>query len=123
MAKLHHIICNVVISTFCLCACMTAKAAADVCSSASTINPNILDSGMGGTGAVANSGIGGTGAVANSGMGARAVDTAKKYSVETPVILESLNFRIASQGNPSYTGKLVSVMRNQFGGHEVDKKE
>ena len=48
---------------------MTAQAAADVCSSASTINPNILDSGMGGTGAVANSGIGGTGAVANSGMG------------------------------------------------------
>ena len=73
MAKLHHIICNVVISTFCLCACMTAKAAADVCSSASTINPNILDSGMGGTGAVANSGIGGTGAVANSGMGGTGV--------------------------------------------------
>ena len=48
---------------------MTAQAAADVCSSASTINPNILDSGMGGTGAVANSGIGGTGAVANSGIG------------------------------------------------------
>ncbi len=64
-----------------------------------------------------------SGEVANSGMGARAVDTAKKYSVETPVILESLNFRIASQGNPSYTGKLVSVMRNQFGGHEADKKE
>jgi 6-phosphogluconate dehydrogenase len=64
-----------------------------------------------------------SGEVANSGEGAWTVETAKKYNIPTPVIREALNFRIASQGNPSYTGQIVSVMRNEFGGHDVQVKE
>jgi 6-phosphogluconate dehydrogenase len=63
-----------------------------------------------------------SGSVANSGEGAWTVDTAKKYHVPTPIIAGSLNFRIASENDPSYIGQVVSVMRNQFGGHEVKAK-
>jgi len=62
-----------------------------------------------------------SGEVGSSGEGAWTVETAKKLNIKTPVIEEALNFRIASQGNPSYTGQVLSVMRNQFGGHEVAK--
>ncbi len=64
-----------------------------------------------------------SGEIANSGEGAWTVATARKYALSTPVIDDALQFRIDSQGNPSYTGQVVSVMRNQFGGHEVRKKE
>jgi len=40
-----------------------------------------------------------------------------------PIIEGSLQFRIDSQDAPSYTGQVVSALRNQFGGHEVAKKE
>ena len=69
MAKIQHIIGTVFICVFCLCASVTAQAAADVCSTASTINPNILESGMGGTGIVAESGLGGTGVTNDNGFG------------------------------------------------------
>ena len=42
---------------------------AGVCSTASLINPNTMDGGMGGTGAPANGGAGGTGITANGGAG------------------------------------------------------
>lgn len=64
-----------------------------------------------------------SGSIANSGEGAWTVETAKKYNIPVPVIEDSLQFRIDSQEKPSYTGQVVSVMRNQFGGHEVKKKE
>lgn len=64
-----------------------------------------------------------SGEIANSGEGTWTVATAKKYDIPTPVIDDALQFRIDSQGNPSYTGQVVSVMRNQFGGHEVKKKD
>ncbi len=62
-----------------------------------------------------------SGEVGSSGEGAWTVETAKKLNVQTPIIEGSLNFRTASHGNPSYTGQVLSVMRNQFGGHEVQK--
>ena len=69
MAKIQHIVSTVFLGVFCLCASVTAQAAADVCSTALTINPNILDNGMGGTGIVAESGLGGTGVTNDNGLG------------------------------------------------------
>lgn len=50
----------------------------------------------------------------------RVSDTASKV-IPVPVIEASLQFRISSTGNPSYTGQVVSALRNQFGGHNVKK--
>ena len=69
MAKFKHISSTLFVGIFCLCASLTVQAATDVCSTASTINPNILDSGMGGTGIVAESGLGGTGVTNDNGFG------------------------------------------------------
>ncbi len=57
--------------------------------------------------------------VAQSGEGLWTVETAKKLGVPVEVIKKSLEFRLNSKGNPSFTGKVVSALRNQFGGHQV----
>jgi len=62
-----------------------------------------------------------SGEVSHSGEGLWTVETAKRIGVPAPIIEGSLQFREDSQGNPSYTGKVVSVQRNQFGGHDVSK--
>jgi 6-phosphogluconate dehydrogenase len=51
------------------------------------------------------------------------VEAGKELGVPTPVIQGALEFRLHSQNKPSYTGKLISAMRNQFGGHEVKVKK
>lgn len=63
-----------------------------------------------------------SGEVSHSGEGQWTVDAAKELGVEVPIIEGSLEFRKASQGNPSYTGKVLSALRNMFGGHSVSKK-
>lgn len=63
-----------------------------------------------------------TGSVAHTGEGKWTIDSAKEMNVEAKVIEESLNFRIQSEKNPSYAGKLLSALREQFGGHSVKKK-
>ena len=60
-----------------------------------------------------------SGTVSHSGEGQWTVDTSKELGIPMPVIEEALNFRIRSAKNPDYTGKLLSALRNQFGGHEV----
>lgn len=60
-----------------------------------------------------------SGSVKHSGEGQWTVETAQELGVPVKVIEDSLQFRIDSQANPSYTGKVVSVLRNEFGGHEV----
>ncbi len=62
-----------------------------------------------------------SGTVAQSGEGAWTVDAAKELGIPVPVIEQSLQFRIDSEKTPSYTGKIVSALRNQFGGHNVTK--
>lgn len=62
-----------------------------------------------------------SGEVSHSGEGLWTVEAAKRIGVPVPIIEGSLKFREDSQGNPSYTGKVVSVQRNQFGGHDVSK--
>jgi 6-phosphogluconate dehydrogenase len=63
-----------------------------------------------------------SGSAAQSGEGMWTVEAGKELGVPTPVIQGALEFRMESQNNPSYTGKLISAMRNQFGGHEVKEK-
>ncbi len=63
-----------------------------------------------------------SGSAAQSGEGMWTVDTARELGVAVPVIEGALDFRLRSQKNPSYTGRIISVLRNQFGGHEVKKK-
>jgi len=64
-----------------------------------------------------------SGEVAHSGEGLWTVQTAKDLRVPVRVIEDSLKFRVKSKGNPSYTGQVVSALRNQFGGHSVSRKK
>lgn len=63
-----------------------------------------------------------SGRVAHSGEGSWTVEAAKELGIPVPVIEGALNFRIQSQNHPSYTGQILSAVRNQFGGHEVFRK-
>lgn len=63
-----------------------------------------------------------SGEVSHSGEGLWTVEAAQRLGVPVPIIEGSLKFREDSQGNPSYTGQVVSVQRNMFGGHDVSKK-
>ena len=63
-----------------------------------------------------------SGSVAQSGEGMWTVAAGKELGVPMPIIQGALDFRIQSRSNPSYTGRLISAMRNQFGGHEVKAK-
>jgi 6-phosphogluconate dehydrogenase len=58
-----------------------------------------------------------SGTVAASGEGAWTVAEAEKIGVSVPAIKTALDFRTNSYTNPSYTGKLLSMLRNRFGGH------
>lgn len=60
-----------------------------------------------------------TGSVGHTGEGAWTVRTAKKLGVPVPVIKGAYDFRVSSKKNPSYIGKILSALRNQFGGHSV----
>ena len=64
-----------------------------------------------------------SGEVAQSGEGQWTVDFARQLDIRVGNIEQALEFRKASQGNPSYTGKLLSTMRNMFGGHSVEKEK
>ena len=64
-----------------------------------------------------------SGSVAQSGEGMWTVDAAKELRIPVPIIQGALDFRLQSQKNPSYTGKVVSALRHQFGGHEVKEKK
>jgi len=64
-----------------------------------------------------------SGSTAQSGEGLWTVEAGKELGVPTPIIGAALDFRTRSQEHPSYTGKVLSAMRNQFGGHEVKVKK
>ncbi|MEX0622188.1 MAG: decarboxylating 6-phosphogluconate dehydrogenase [Candidatus Woykebacteria bacterium] len=63
-----------------------------------------------------------SGSISQSGEGKWTAKTAKELGIPAPIIEGSVKFREASQSKPSYTGKVVSALRNQFGGHVVTKK-
>ena len=60
-----------------------------------------------------------SGTVAHTGEGKWTVETAAALGLKTKIIEEALKFRIQSEKNPSYTGKILSALRNRFGGHEA----
>jgi 6-phosphogluconate dehydrogenase len=60
-----------------------------------------------------------SGAVAHTGEGEWTVKTAREMGVKAKIIEGAISFRIESQGNPSYAGKILSALREQFGGHQV----
>jgi len=64
-----------------------------------------------------------SGSAMQSGEGMWTVEAAKELGVPAPVIEGALAFRLQSQKNPSYTGRIVSALRNQFGGHEAGEKK
>ena len=62
-------------------------------------------------------------AVAYTGEGEWTIKTGKKLKIPTPVIEESFKFRVRSKKAPSYIGKVLSALRNRFGGHSIEGQE
>ncbi len=62
-----------------------------------------------------------SGTVHHTGEGEWTVKTGRKLKVPTPVIADAFAFRVASAKAPSYTGQILSALRNQFGGHDIKK--
>jgi len=61
--------------------------------------------------------------VADSGEGRWTVAEAVDLSVPAPIITLALQMRFASRDNENYSARLVSAMRNQFGGHAIKKSD
>lgn len=63
------------------------------------------------------------GVVAESGEARFALEVAKDFKIEMPSIQSAFAVRIASQkGKVNFATKLLSLMRNQFGGHKINEK-
>ncbi len=58
----------------------------------------------------------------SSGEGKWTVETALELGVPTPVIALSLLMRQRSLQEDTFSGKVVAALRNEFGGHAVEKK-
>jgi len=57
--------------------------------------------------------------VADSGEGRWTVNEGIQQGIATPVLALALHMRFASQDQEGYTNKLLAMMRNAFGGHNV----
>lgn len=62
------------------------------------------------------------GTMHSSGEGKWTLETALEKQVPTPVIALSLLMRYRSLQEDTFAGKIVAALRNEFGGHAVDKK-
>ncbi len=60
-----------------------------------------------------------SGSVGRTGEADWTVQAARKMNLEPKNIEQALNFRIKSENNPSYTGQVLTALRNQFGRHGV----
>ncbi|MDD2747108.1 MAG: decarboxylating 6-phosphogluconate dehydrogenase [Acidithiobacillus ferrooxidans] len=60
--------------------------------------------------------------VADSGEGLWTAQTALALKIPAPIITLALQMRWASQGRDDYAAKLLAMMRNEFGGHAVQKE-
>jgi 6-phosphogluconate dehydrogenase len=60
--------------------------------------------------------------VADSGEGRWTVDAALELDVPAPVITLALIERLRSRDTDSFSDKLLSAMRNEFGGHPIKKQ-
>jgi 6-phosphogluconate dehydrogenase len=59
--------------------------------------------------------------VSDSGEGRWTIVDAIDHDVPTPVITAALYARFYSRGNGDYTARVLSALRNQFGGHAVER--
>jgi 6-phosphogluconate dehydrogenase len=59
----------------------------------------------------------------SSGEGKWTVETALEMGVPIPVITLSVLMRYRSQQEDTFSGKIVAALRNEFGGHSVEKKK
>ncbi|OVE34532.1 6-phosphogluconate dehydrogenase (decarboxylating) [Priestia aryabhattai] len=59
----------------------------------------------------------------SSGEGQWTVETALELQSATPVIAMSLLMRYRSLENDTFTGKVVAALRNEFGGHAIEKNK
>jgi 6-phosphogluconate dehydrogenase len=57
----------------------------------------------------------------SSGEGKWMLETALDKGIATPVVALSLLMRYRSQQDDTFSGKLVAALRNEFGGHAVEK--
>ena len=62
-----------------------------------------------------------SGRVSDSGEGRWTVDAAIDIGVPASVITAALYERFESRGNGSFTDKILSAMRSEFGGHAEKK--
>lgn len=63
------------------------------------------------------------GVMKSSGEGKWTVETALDLQASAPVIAMSLFMRYRSLDNDTFHGKVVAALRNEFGGHAVEKSE
>jgi len=59
----------------------------------------------------------------SSGEGKWTVETALELQSAAPVIAMSLLMRYRSLENDTFTGKVVAALRNEFGGHTIEKNK
>lgn len=63
------------------------------------------------------------GKIAQGGMGKWTVEQARKHHISVPVIEHALKVREWSeQSGGNYATKLIALLRNKFGGHDIPKK-
>jgi 6-phosphogluconate dehydrogenase len=62
------------------------------------------------------------GVMHSSGEGRWTLETALEKQIATPVIALSLIMRYRSLQDDTFSGKIVAALRNEFGGHAVEKK-
>lgn len=62
------------------------------------------------------------GVMHSSGEGKWTLETALDMGIPTPVMALSLMMRYRSQQEDTFSGKIVAALRNEFGGHAVEKK-
>lgn len=62
------------------------------------------------------------GVMHSSGEGKWTLETALEKQIATPVIALSLIMRYRSLQDDTFSGKIVAALRNEFGGHAVEKK-
>ena len=63
-----------------------------------------------------------SGIVGHTGEGEWTIQVAEGLGLPAPVIAESLRFRVESEESPSYAGKVLTALRNTFGGHGLGPK-
>lgn len=61
--------------------------------------------------------------IGHSGEGEWTVKEARRQGVDVPIIEGSYQYRVHSVEKPHYIGRVVNMLRNQFGGHSIRPNE